>query len=182
MKLSWLLTKRFFIYWFALVFFAPREHKIVFLFALDEAAKQLTEKMEAEAKGRFERLRDESGQAIIEVAMCLPIFILLAFGMIDIQWALSDAGNLNYIVQETARCQAINGLPCALPNTPSGYAQTQITNLHMSLQQFQALGWGCSAGSGTCTFVASYSFKGLGPWFPAIVITRTGTAAIRAGS
>jgi hypothetical protein len=123
----------------------------------------------------------ESGQAILEVALCLPVLILLAFGMIDIQWALGDAGDMNAIVTEVARCEAIGALPCTAPNSPTSYAQTQITNLHLSPVLFTVVNSGCNGAVGVCTFTASYAFKGLGPWFPAIVITRTGTASIKGG-
>lgn len=135
-------------------------------------------------------MKNEKGQAIVEAAFMLPLLVFLALGMIDIQWALSQAGDLNYIVTETARCEAINALPCKSPTGPTNYANSLVTNLHLNTNQFTVLGSpGCPGVTvspaqpppfGTCSFEASYQFQPLGVWFPKIVITRTGIASVPA--
>jgi hypothetical protein len=126
------------------------------------------------------RLKDERGQAILEAAVMLPVLIFVALAMIDIQVAESTAGSLSYVVTEVARCEAIAGLPCNSPNNAGLYANQLAYNLRLR-NGFAVASYGCDEVSGSCTMVASYSYKPLGVWFPQMVITRTGTASIKAG-
>jgi len=122
----------------------------------------------------------ESGQAILEAALILPLFIFVGLGMADIQWAISDAGELGYIVQEAARCEAIGSLACAAPANPRTYATTLAQQLHLNLSNFTVPNYGCNPGAGTCTVTATYAYHAIGPWFPSMVMTRVGTAALPA--
>jgi len=121
----------------------------------------------------------ESGQVIVEAALMLPLLVFIALGMIDLQWSLSNVGDLNYIVTESARCQAIGAKPCYTPNTPATYAATLAQQLHLPQANLTVISSGCNTILGTCELTASYQFKPLGVWFPKIVITRTGTASLK---
>jgi Flp pilus assembly protein TadG len=123
--------------------------------------------------------RSESGQVIVEAALMLPLLVFIAFGMIDLQWSLSNVGDLNYIVTESARCQAIGALPCNAPNTPAGYAAILATQLHLRESNLTVISSGCNTVLGTCELTASYRFKPLGVWFPPLILTRTGTASLK---
>jgi hypothetical protein len=122
-------------------------------------------------------LLEESGQAILEFAVILPIFLMLCFGMIDMQMCLQDVANVNYIVNEVARCQAIAGTLCSdAPNTPRSYADLQARNLHMKTAYLTLVSASCNVNS--CTATISFKYHALGIWFPGITFVRTGTAAL----
>jgi Flp pilus assembly protein TadG len=121
----------------------------------------------------------QSGQAILEMAVILPVFVLVGFGLVDIQLCLQDVANVNYIVNEVARCEAIAGTLCSVaPNTPASYARLQAGNLHMKVGYLSFDSGTCDANS--CTATISYRYHALGIYFPSITFTRTGTAALPA--
>ena len=138
--------------------------------------------------------RNEKGQAILEMAMVLPILILIMLGMIDLQWLFLQAGDLEYVTNEVARCESIGhmnpvtpGLTCPAGNGGAAYANTLIANLHLNPGQFTVLGTpGCPGTTvapaaapppGTCSFEASYQFRPLGIYFPKPTLVRTGIAS-----
>jgi Flp pilus assembly protein TadG len=121
--------------------------------------------------------KSEQGQAILEFALLLPIFIFVGFGLVDVQWAVKDASNMDYIVGEVARCEALPSLACSAPNTPTSYAQTLATNFYLNQNQFTVTASGCNAATGLCTFTATYAYKAIGVYFPPITLTRTGVAS-----
>ena len=123
------------------------------------------------------RKSKQSGQAILEMAIILPVFVLLGMGMIDMQMCLQDVANVNYIVNEVARCQAIAGNLCSsAPNTPRSYADLQARNLHMKTAYLTLVSASC--GLNSCTATISFQYHALGIWFPGITFVRTGTAAL----
>jgi hypothetical protein len=133
------------------------------------------------AAGTASRAR-ERGQVILESALMLPVLVFVALAMIDMQWALSDAGTLNYIVTESARCEAIAGLPCTGATNAGAYAITLAANMHLTAARFNVVSFGCNVGAGTCNLTATYNYPAIGVWFPSILITRLGTSAIKGGS
>lgn len=136
----------------------------------------------------------EKGQAILEAAVLIPVFVFVCLGLIDLQWALSKVGSLEFVVNETARCEANTWnrathdfeevitapSPCAYPPGPDSYATTLAENLRMASPQFAVdkPGW-CDELTGICTAQMSYAYKPLGAWFPKITITRTGIASMK---
>ena len=60
--------------------------------------------------------RWERGQALIEFALMLPVFLLLLLAGSDLLMALSAKQNIAYVAEETAKCWA-----SADPNCASGY-------------------------------------------------------------
>jgi len=123
------------------------------------------------------RKNKQRGQAILEAALILPIFIFIGLGMIDLQWMLSRASNVDYIAHETARCEAIGAAPCNSPNTATSYAQQQATSLRMDSASLEVVAPACSPSS--CVVQLSYSFKPVGAWFPTVTIRRTGMASVQ---
>jgi Flp pilus assembly protein TadG len=122
----------------------------------------------------------ERGQAILEAAVMLPILVFLALGMIDMQWALSDAGTLNYIVMESARCEALSSPSCTGANTAGTYATALGAQLHLTASRLTIGVFNCNIPiPGACSVTATYNYPALGVWFPSITITRTGTAVIQ---
>jgi hypothetical protein len=125
-------------------------------------------------KGLFKR---DSGQAIAEFAVMLPVFVFVAFALIDIQWMTRDAAAIEYIVNETARCEAIQSGACAAPSSPQGYATTLAQNLRLSTDaNFDLDTPPCTPSA--CSVSIRYHYKPLGAWFPALTISRTGSAAV----
>ena len=122
--------------------------------------------------------RGERGQAILEMAIILPIFILVGLGLADMQWTLGKVSSLEFVVNETARCQAIEGLPCTGFNTAESYAMPMAKNLHLEPPQLIFISSGCNPATGICTATMSYHYKPLGIYFPDITVTRTGTASM----
>jgi hypothetical protein len=121
----------------------------------------------------------ESGQAILEFAVMLPVFVLIGFLLVDTQWAMKDAANLDYISQESARCEAINSFACAGVKTPQNYALELASNARLDLSRLTVDAPPCNVVAGTCQVTLTYQFKALGMYFPSLTITRTGVAAIR---
>lgn len=122
--------------------------------------------------------KGERGQAILEMAIILPVFILVGLGLADMQWALGKVSSLEFVANETARCQAIAGLPCTDPNTAATYGTTLAANLRLKTPQFVFISSGCDLATGLCTAVMSYHYQPLGAYFPDLTIQRTGTAAL----
>jgi hypothetical protein len=129
---------------------------------------------------------DESGQAILEFAMILPVFILVGFGLVDMQWMTKQAANMDYIVNEVSRCEAMaqHSPSVALPCNPSAggvsphqYAMNLARDLRLDNAQLTINAPNCDPTLGTCNVIAIYDYHALGVWFPAVTIRRTGTAS-----
>jgi hypothetical protein len=110
----------------------------------------------------------------------LPILVFVALAMIDMQWALSDAGTLDYVVSEAARCEALSALPCTGANNAGTYAITLAANLKLTASRFSVVSYSCNPSLGSCSMTATYNYPAIGVWFPSILISRTGIAAIAA--
>ena len=117
----------------------------------------------------------ERGQVIAEAAVMLPVLVFIALAMIDIQWAVRDAADVEYIVNEGARCEAIGSLSCPNKDATLNYVQTLAANMRLSANRLDVVVPQCS--STTCTVNMTYRFQPLGVWFPPITIFRIGTAA-----
>jgi TadE-like protein len=122
-------------------------------------------------------LRSDSGQAIAEFAVMLPVFVFVAFALIDIQWMTRTAAAVEYVVTETARCEAIQSSACAAPSSPQGYATSLAANLRLDTGINFILDTP-PCGPSTCEVSVRYHYKPLGAWFPALTISRTGSAAV----
>jgi len=122
--------------------------------------------------------RGQAGQAIAEFAIMLPIFVFIALGLIDLQWMLKDAADIDYIVTEAARCEAIMSPSCPTPTATAAYATGMASRLRLTTTAptFDVDTPACTT---ICTVTLSYSYKPLGPVFPkGWTITRTGSAAM----
>ncbi len=120
--------------------------------------------------------KKQKGQAILEMALILPVFVLVALGMADVVWALERTANLEYIVNESARCEALNGIPCTMQSYHD-YALSLARNLRMNDHNLTILTPTCVEGV-SCTVTGTYLFQPIGVYFPHITIQRTGTAVL----
>lgn len=122
----------------------------------------------------MKNLRNESGQAIAEFAILLPIFVLVGMMLVDMQWLTRDAAAIEYIANESARCEAIKSGACPVAKD---YATDLAANLRLSTdERLKISAPSCSPTA--CAVSIDYQFKPLGAWFPAITIHRMGSAAV----
>lgn len=59
-------------------------------------------------KRRFEKLKEEKGQSIVEFAIILPVLLLVLCGIIDFGWIYSNELSLNNCTREGARYGSIH--------------------------------------------------------------------------
>jgi Flp pilus assembly protein TadG len=57
------------------------------------------------------RLREDRGQALVEVALVLPILLLILFGITQFALALNSANDQTHIANEIARYATVNENP-----------------------------------------------------------------------
>jgi hypothetical protein len=125
-------------------------------------------------------IRAEEGQAIAEAALLLPVFVLVSFMLVDIQWMTKDAAAIEYIVTEAARCEAIASGACQNTGQTRAYAIDLAANMRLSTGAgFDLTTPNC--GRDFCQVFLSYHYKPLGAYFPALTISRTGTASVPPG-
>jgi Flp pilus assembly protein TadG len=55
--------------------------------------------------------RPERGAALVEMALILPLFVLLLFGMIEASWAFAQANDVRHGAREGARLAAVGADP-----------------------------------------------------------------------
>jgi Flp pilus assembly protein TadG len=57
------------------------------------------------------RLKDDSGQAVVELALVIPVLLFVIFGGIELTRGISYWLDSNHVANETARWAAVNRLP-----------------------------------------------------------------------
>ena len=57
------------------------------------------------------RLQDDSGQALVELALVIPVLMFVIFGGIELTRGISYWLDSNHVANETARWAAVNRLP-----------------------------------------------------------------------
>jgi Flp pilus assembly protein TadG len=55
--------------------------------------------------------RRERGAALVEMAIILPLFLLMVFGMIEASWAFAQANDVRHGAREGARLAAVSADP-----------------------------------------------------------------------
>jgi len=55
--------------------------------------------------------RKERGAALVEMAIVLPLFVLMVFGMIEASWAFAQANDVRHGAREGARLAAVGASP-----------------------------------------------------------------------
>lgn len=79
---------------------------------------------ESEIKGRRARdlQRDAKGNAVVEFALILPAVLIFILGIMQTGVALWNQNELNYAVEEAARCASINLTTCGTPTQIASFA------------------------------------------------------------
>ncbi|MGI9666775.1 MAG: TadE/TadG family type IV pilus assembly protein [Acidimicrobiia bacterium] len=54
------------------------------------------------------KLRSDRGAALVEMALILPLFVLLVFGMMEAGWAFAQANDIRHGAREGARLAAVD--------------------------------------------------------------------------
>jgi hypothetical protein len=78
------------------------------------------------AEGRTKRLRSDSGVAITEFALVLPLLAVLLFGMIEFGRAINYWIDATHLANEAARWAVVNQNP-GTPGTLQAYVKNQAT-------------------------------------------------------
>jgi Flp pilus assembly protein TadG len=116
------------------------------------------------------------GSVIVEMAVVLPIMLLLIIGGLDLTLMAQSKSNLNYITGETARCMAQS---CA--GSAQAYAQQEATGLglHGNLTVTVTYSPPCPQPIGnppcTATVTAANSWKPISPFFRPTTLTSVAT-------
>jgi Flp pilus assembly protein TadG len=73
------------------------------------------------------RLADQRGQAVVELALVLPVLVLLLFGIVQFGLALNSANDETHLANEVARYASVNENPSSesLQNWAKGQADSK---------------------------------------------------------
>jgi Flp pilus assembly protein TadG len=113
-------------------------------------------------------MRTNRGAVLLEVALTLPIFLLLILGGIDLNLMMSAKSSLDYVTVETARCVAETPASCP---SPSAYAQTLAHGVGIN----GTLSATVSATSSGATVNTTYAWQPVSPFFRQVTLTATAT-------
>lgn len=67
--------------------------------------------------------QDSRGATAIEMAMILPAFVVLVFGVINVSQMAGALSGMHYAVEEGARCFAVNKTVCTSSTTTRTFAE-----------------------------------------------------------
>jgi Flp pilus assembly protein TadG len=82
--------------------------------------------------GRFE---NEGGASLIEIALVLPVFFLLVFGIFQFAIVFCTFSNANYAVRKAARYASIHSTTALNPCTPATVQSMVAADLFVSASQ-----------------------------------------------
>lgn len=98
---------------------------------------------------------DNRGTAAIELALVLPLFVLLILGSLSASSLGFSVASMNYAVEAAARCAAVNTTLCATPSSTVLYALSRYSGPSIS-PVFAYSATGCG---NTVTATATFSFN-----------------------
>jgi Flp pilus assembly protein TadG len=121
------------------------------------------------------RGRSESGQALVEFAVVIPVFVLILLAGADLLTAISAKHNIEYVAEETASCIANNGSNCVNSSGPQPQSYAQQVAASLGLTNTGALTATSSSCGSLCTAVtvtypAAPLFAG---FFPSVTLHST---------
>jgi TadE-like protein len=79
--------------------------------------------------GVHRRVADDGGQALVELALVLPVLLMLVFGIVQFALALNSADDETHLANEIARYAAVNERPTELSLAAWGLAQASSKEL-----------------------------------------------------
>jgi TadE-like protein len=98
---------------------------------------------------------DLSGAAAVELALVLPVFVLLVLGSMGAASFGYSVASMNYAVEEAARCAAVKTTVCSNATSTALYAKSHYSGPAIS-PVFTYSNAGCG---NTVTATATYSFN-----------------------
>jgi Flp pilus assembly protein TadG len=69
--------------------------------------------------------RNTRGATAMELALLLPVFVVLIFGLINTSLMAGALSGMHYAVEEASRCYAVNKTVCSSVTTTRTYAQAK---------------------------------------------------------
>lgn len=123
---------------------------------------------------RSRRLRDDRGAAAVELALVLPILVVLLFGMVEFSLAYNTLTSLNHAAREGVRELAVTRDGAKALTAAAGALDT------VSASKVQFTASTCTDGL-PATVTATYSFDVQIPLFPKATIPLTGRGVMRCG-
>lgn len=97
--------------------------------------------------------RDERGQALVEFALVLPVFLLLVFGLIDVARAVWQENTLAYAAREGTRYAIVHGSASTAPAYPGNSADVEraVRNAAIGVPNVTVtVTWPDTVGSSAC--------------------------------
>jgi len=121
-----------------------------------------------------ENRKRQRGSVMVEMALVLPVMLLLILGGIDLDLMVTAKSAVNYVASETARCAAHN-TGCV----PTTFAQDSATGLGLKGTLGVLASPNCPPPTGlpcTATVTINYSWSPISPFFRSATLTSTATA------
>ena len=75
-------------------------------------------------KDIIRRLRNESGQAMVEFAVTLPILIMILCGIIDYGWIITNQNSIDHSAREGARYAIVNSVQAGAVESIKTYTKS----------------------------------------------------------
>jgi Flp pilus assembly protein TadG len=88
-------------------------------------------------------LRDRGGNAAVEFALVLPLFLTLIIGVMELGQILLKQNALQRAVEIAARCASVDKTNCATPSQVQSFAATQATGVTVPPSAFTATAAAC---------------------------------------
>lgn len=120
------------------------------------------------------RCRGERGAVMVELALVLPVLVLLVFGIVEFGRGYNASIQLTSAVREGARERALGGDDVATE------AATRLAATGLTTSDIVVTSSGCSSGP-NASVTATYPFHYDIPLFRSATVTLTATGVMRCG-
>jgi Flp pilus assembly protein TadG len=114
----------------------------------------------------------QRGSVLVEIALVLPVLLLIVLGGIDLDLMVSAKSALNFVAGEAARCGA-QVLGCS----PSASAMNNASGLGLKASNVNVTSPPCGPPLlNPCTVTVTYLWKPISPFFKSATLSSTATA------
>ena len=120
---------------------------------------------------RKERQNAQRGSVLVEIALVLPVLLLIILGGIDLDLMVTSKSALNYVAGEGARCGAQTTPPCST----SSYVSQAAPGLGLNASGVRITSAPCTPGT-ACQLQLTYQWNPISPFFKTTQLTSTATA------
>ena len=105
---------------------------------------------------------DRHGATVVEVAIVLPILLLLIVGVMEVSFMMWTQLSLNFAVEQAARCGALNTTACNTAAKIQSYAAVQAVGVPgLTAANFTVHQSGAAACGTGAQVTASYDFESM---------------------